>query len=350
MKKAIIFSLTAFLFLAGCMNEPYRDCSGRIRLEFIHTINTAFEDRLREEVRNIQVYVFDNETGILVDIVPVNQSAVQRGYVDLVFPNSGRYTLLAWGASSDNTREGGHKTVETVNATAYEYVEGARIGETTLWNFRKKLEYEEVARSGNSGQRTFVPRNAQFDNLFHAKVADIPVRLESQQTVVMDLMRNTSVLRIEVVGLEYLQMILGDNPLQVFVTGNNARYHTDNDICSRASELLFLPRYREVTDFVKQLDIYIHRLIIETHLDNPGNEVILWVQHPVTGMNLIRPLNLMRAILSVRDPVTGDLVWQTQDDIDREEEYTIRISFFPHDLNVGVSIKGWNVGGLSPIF
>jgi hypothetical protein len=346
-KKTIAFALILFA-LGGCTSQKEIDCSGRVRLVFRHTLNTSFTDRFKEEVSSMKVYIFDSSTGVLVNAVQVPQSDINQGYMDLFLPSDSEYTLVAWGGSGNDILRGGHKAVEIIDAAAHGYHDDVRIGETTLDSFRKMLEYELVTSRNADSNTAYAPTNVLFDDLFHAKTEEVSVQPFSEQSITLDFLRNTSTLRVEVAGLQYLRPQLGGAQLQVFATGANARYYTTNHICTFARQLEYQPYYREITDTEKFIDIKMQRLVIARH-NNGTTPVLLYVQHPETGINLIRPFNLVQAILSVRD-IHNNLVWRTQEDIDREEEFYIRISFNPYDLNVGISINGWMTDELIPEF
>lgn len=341
-KKTAVFSLLLVL-LNGCISQRDADCDGFLRLEFNYVGNTRLSDNLRD----MQVYVFDSRTGVLAHVIPVTQASINSGYLNIRLPQGGEYTLVAWGASSADMMQGGHKVVDMRNASAQEYAVGVQTGTTTLNSFRKMVRYTELGvgmlfRSGN-GQGEITPYDVQFDHLFHAAAQEIPITA-GWQTVPLDFWRNTSTLQIEIIGTEHLTEI--DAPLHTFVTSNSASHYFDNEICTHARRVRYAPPYRAITDNEKHIDIKVHRLVIDRHR-NTTEPVLLHLHHPVTGAELMEPLDVMEAILAVQDN-TGAPVWATQEDIDRELEFPIRISF-DTQLNVLITINDWVVRDLTPV-
>jgi hypothetical protein len=339
------FALSCLLaLLGGCINEGDVNCGAHLRLEFTYTFNRYFEDRLSEEVRDIQVYIFDRNSGVLVDILQVMSSSINRGYMDIILPRDGEYNFVAWGSSNPVIAQGGYRAVEMINAADHTYREEVRMGETTLDNFRKMLRSTDVRvpfRSDDEqvhGERS--PYNVHFDHLFHAITPGVSVSVGrtggETQVIPLDFMRNTSTLKIEVTGIEHLPQVDTENPLRVFVTARNERYVYNNNIGINARELLYEPPYREITEDQMLIDIKIQRLVIDRHLT--AEPVLLHVHHPVTNEPMIAPLNIVEAILAARE--AGVPVWATQESIDRELEFPIRISF-NHRLGVTISINEW---------
>jgi hypothetical protein len=91
------------------------------------------------------------------------------------------------------------------------------------------------------------------------------------------------------------------------------------------------------------VDVKVQRLIIDTHQTNP---VQLYLQYPESGTNIIAPVNVLNAILEVTDN-SGNNLWQTQEDIDKEDEFLIEISIL-YDLSVSIRINEFEIVNANP--
>ena len=93
------------------------------------------------------------------------------------------------------------------------------------------------------------------------------------------------------------------------------------------------------------VDIRVQRLEIAFHTDQP---VSLYLRRPETGTDVVPPLDVLQTILGARDP-GGNPIWEDQEDIDREDEFTIELSV-KTDLSVEVKVNGFEVEDLTPSF
>ena len=339
-KRAILLPLL-LLFLIGCIEQREMDCSV-LRLKFSYTINRYFEDQIQGEIRAIQVYVFDSNTGILVDILPVNEAAINRGYIEIHPPGDGNsdFTFVAWGVCGTDIRGGGYKTVEMYQPVAHARNE-VQIGRTTLQTFRKMMQYTDVqARSTQHGE--IMPSNVLFDHLFHSRAVNVPIRSSTinvdDQVIPLDFMRNTATLQIEVQGIHYLNRVTVNNPPRVFVTGRNERFNYDNSVGFHTRQLFYSRPNRTVTETYMRTDIKVQRMVIDRHLNTEGG-IFLHLHQPYPDTPVMRPLDVVAAILSARD-THGNLLWPTQDAIDREKEFPITIIINQRG-QVTVKIKEW---------
>ena len=337
-RNILIFLLTAIL-AGGCTKEDLGQCTG-FRLMFEYTYNKQNQNLLTIRIHDIRVYIFDQSTGLLVKIVRVGDASIARGWVDVDLPD-GVYTASAWAGSSTDMMQAGFMDAEMDNPASQLYKLQATIGHTTLQNFRMMLAYNALT----GGE--IAPKIEQFDDLFFAMAQNISVKTGGRnQTVKFDFLKNTSILKVKISGLERLWSYdqTPAHPLNVFVTGKNGRYNYDNKIDAYAQQVHYEPPYTALTASEMDIDIKELRLDIYRNAAYPS---LLHIVNPVTGQDMVPPLNIIDMILSAKDKNTGAYIWKNQDDIDREEEFPIEISIL-YDLSVSVSVNGFEVVNTSP--
>ena len=325
LRKILILSALFSLMMAGCKKGEDNGGNGDgnntndVRLQFSYTCNNSEQDLLTAQVHDIRVYLFDQKTGVLSDIIPVGRQDIMRGWVDADIP-AGIYTAAAWGAGGTDITEGGYIAAQMTNPAAHTYTP-AKIGATTLDNFRMMLacDYSSGATRGEVS-----PKSDEFDDLFHALVRNIVITKDENQSVGLDFIKNTSTLKVVVMGLEYIAHT-AFQPLELFVTGRNERYGYDNTIGEYAREVHYEPYNMALTPTAMNVDIKVQRLYIEKHITEP---VLLYVRHYETGVDMIEPLNVVEAILGIRD-VYGNYIYETQQDIDRADEFVFGILIQP---------------------
>lgn len=346
LKKIAIFSLLTLL-LGSCIKEITEDCGDGLRLHFRFTYNEQGSNQLTDKVGDIRVYVFDGETGLLAAIVPVDAEDIARGYKDVPLPD-GFYDLVAWGGSGGDLGQGGYLDAAMSDPATLTYSAPVTIGTTTIDQFRMMLGCDEFA---GSGPGEVIPTIEQFGDLFFASAADVEASQNIRRVVNFDFIRNTSVLKITVTGLRHLtghtapagRAIASNQPLGVFVTGCNGIYGSNNRIDTYAPPVRYEPHYTTLTADVMEVDVKVQRMELGRHTLHP---LMLYAYSPLTGEDMIWPLNVIEAILSIRD-AKNNYMYASQEDIDRQYEFPIEISIL-HDLSVKVSIQGFEIVNVTP--
>jgi hypothetical protein len=321
-KKIVIFSLLVLLF-SSCIKEDLSECV--LRLELCYTYNKSEQNQL-EQVRDIRVYIFGSNE-VLFDVVRATQQDIVRGYIDLVLPDD-TYTIVAWGASSTDMVQGGYQIADMSDPTSDVYSQ-VSIGTTTLNSFRTLLS--TVPLSGDV-LGDVAPQKEQFDDLFYAIVSDFTVIKGRKQTILLDFMKNTSILKVKITGLQYLT---SSQPLDVFATARNERYMYNNRIDPSARVIRHKPSGTTTKSTEMTVDIKVQRLLIAMQNAAPAAE--LHITHPQLGINMATKINLLYAILNTKDN-TGNNLWASQEAIDKEDEFLFEISI-AHNLSVTVTLN-----------
>jgi hypothetical protein len=340
LKKIVILSLLACM-ASGCIDEEMGDCGTGLRLQFRYTYNKERRDLLSTQVRDVRIYLFDGTTGVLANIIRADKEEIARGWIEADVP-AGIYTATAWGGSGDDLMLGGYHDAEMTDAAAHTYIPQARVGITTLGNFRMMLASQTLP-AGYTGE--VAPATENFDDLFFALATGISVSKGNKLIVDFDFIKNTSTLKVRVTGFEYLstRAPAPGQPLEVFVTGPNERYGYNNVIGGHSRELRYEPPYAARTASAMDFNIKVQRLDAAYHSLRP---VLLHIRRPSSGQDIIAPLDVMDAILRAKDAL-GNPLWPTQEDIDREDEFPIEVSI-AQDLSVSITVNGFEIVVTNP--
>ncbi len=355
--SALIASGTV-IGMTGCVAEDLDDCPAALRLTFRYTHNTTRKDLFAGNVRSVDVYVFDDRTGVLTEIIELSPDDISRSRRDIAFMAEGVYTLVAWGGSGEEmTRSyAGRHMLDG----AYHNHTDVEIGVTTLDDLYMMLGYDN-APADIEGD--IVPATPDFDDLFWAMAEGVEIVEGGSRSVDFDLIRNTSLLRVAVTGLEHFEdpadtRAAADRlPLRLFATGSNGRYRYDNTIDPHARTVHYTAFDHRRTRDGMSLNIPMQRLHIGRHEDDP---VLLHIEQysgpsatasiPIPG---ILPIDLVSAIRESTDGM-GNNPYGTQESIDREHEFRIALAISPDPDHPGsfrltMTINEWDVIIIVPI-
>ncbi len=339
MLKKLTVLLLGTAFLAGCISEKLDDCA-QCRLMLRYTYNYEDVDLITAHIQDIHIYVFDQTTRLLTDIIEVGPADIERGWVEIDDLPDGHYTFVTWGGSGEDMSRS-FSEAHMNNASVHDHSD-PRIGTTTMDDFYMMLGYDSL---GDEVYGDITPAVEDFDDLFHAVAVDIPIKRGTTRSVDFDFIRNTNVLKVTVTGLEHLPGYNGgtrapsaDQPLHVFAVGPNGRYQWDNTIDPDARLVRYEPPCHTLTATTMDIDIKTMRLDIDRHSDNP---VELFIRDAVSGHDMIAPLDVVGSILQIRD-TQNELLYPDQEAIDRNYEFLMNISIL-HDLSVEITIDDWVV-------
>jgi hypothetical protein len=342
MLKRLLFISILILAVTGCIKEE-EDCDRGLKIQFRYVHNMQNRDLLVEHVRNIRIYIFNENSNLLTDIISVGIQDIARGYISVDTP-PGEYTVIAWGGSSNDILRGGYAKFAAANPAdtgAALQDTPIAIGITTLEQFRIMLDDDPL--TGNPLANA-TPKKADFDNLFYGVATGITVAGWEYQEVNLDLIQNTSMLKVKVIGLNHLaRTALPGMPVEIFLTGKKTVYLSNSRFDPNAPRMLFLPQNSTLsTDentieaFIKQQKISTAQIIIDP--------VLLYLRN-TAGSNLMAPLNIVDAIMQIP-------AYHNQAEIDREDLFVIEIIIAPGDsvgLTVTITVNGWEIMATQPI-
>jgi hypothetical protein len=346
-RKLIILLLPALL-LSGCdLREDLSDCvtdfgNTRLRLSF------TYDNHLADDVGDIRIFVFDRNTDLLAMIIEPSAEEIARGWVDVTNLPAGDYAISTWGSDGGDMAEGGFSDVQMDDASTHSYTSVARVGETSLDDFRMMIEHNP-APAGSYGDIT--PKETEFDDLFSAFEENFRYTGVGQQTLDFDFVRNSHILEVQIEGLQHLvpstrtstNTRATEPPLDVFAVGRNGRYRWNNTIDEYARLVHYVQQPGSFSATNMNLSVKMLRLDLTRHVDDP---VLLYVKDPATGRRVVDALDIVEILSNVRDG-SGNLVYGTQEQLDREYEFQMRIvvpeNWDSGDLSVKIFIGDWEV-------
>jgi hypothetical protein len=369
LKRLIVLLLPIALLTVGCdLSEDMSEC-GVLRLNMRYILNGERVDHLADYVGDVRIYVFDQTRTNLVEIVRPTRGDIQRGYTEIENPAAGEFTFVAWAGGGTDIVGSGYMEVDMDDPANSQYRQithdgdGSHNGETTLESFYMMIEHDDIAALPIVGEAR--PKTNQFVDLFHSSTENFLVVEGQQQTINFDFVRNTNILDILVTGLDNLESAStraeGEDPLGLFTTGRNGRYKWNNTIDPYARMVRYEsvphesvphPTDRPISANEMHVDIKTLHMNQVRHKDDP---ILLHLADPVTGADLAT-INVIEAIIQVRDN-EGNFLYRTQEDIDREYVFPIRIEILPGGIaqpgdgrgGIRVFVNDWEIENLDPV-
>jgi hypothetical protein len=328
-----LFLLPALWIMGGCVKDDRANCPvpnpEEPRIQFTFKDKDGKDDPNR--LKTVQLYVFNQETGVLTDIIQVSPEDLARGYVVPNLPD-GKYTMVAWAGSGPDLTQGGFRNGQASGTNPVGYP-AATIGTTTLGDFRMMLQTNPPTTPGGPATVT-VP---QFDDLFHSIATDVVIQNgKPVGKVDMTFTKNSSSLAIHITGVDN---VAGPKPLRVFVVGRNGDLLYDDTLDPNAPSIQYNP-YSQ-TNGTTTTDALIKTLRLDMSKETT-QPVMLYIQD-ANGQNVVAPVNVVTAIRQIRD-ASGNAPYQTQADIDREEQFKLDIAIARSgdgSLNLKVIINGF---------
>ena len=331
---ALVMAMTNAL-IVGCAPES-SDCPPvEIEIEMpFDPPASGTGDPSAGTMHGIHFYVFDTATGVLASILAVDEDDVARGYFDVTSLPNGIYTFVAWG--------GGKGSYDLPPGFSIE----AEIGVTTIDDFFMTLDLTPLS-DGEPGDAA--PAKEDFDDLFFATASAVSVKNGYLTAFPLQFTRNSNVLRVTVEGFNLLTRAItrAQAPVEVFVVGRNSRYGYDNTI----DETTPLVRYSSSSATVSENEVSVGiktlRLDIDLHADDP---VLLYVRDAATKEDLIEPLDVLEAIMSIPGE-DGSPLYDSQEDIDRVYEFDIHVKIARQPggaISVTITINGWEIERIIP--
>ncbi len=355
---SVIARLAWALALAGCVAQDPGDCPPveGCRLTFEYTYNQSGQD-LIGRVGVIDVYIFDEGTGILSSVVEAGPADIALGRVDVRRLPEGRYTFVAWGGSAAEMSRS-FIAAHMIAADRHQHTD-IEVGRTTLDEFYMMLGYRGLDE-GTAGD--IAPATSDFDDLFHALARGVVIGPGGDRTIPFELTRNNNLFRVSVTGLEHIPSPASRasrasraeaTPPEMFVLGRNGRYRYDNSIDPDARLMRYEASNHSLTDSSLSADIGTLRLDLDRHSGEGGDPVLLYLRDGATGIDLMAPLDMAAAIGQIRGS-DGGARYPDQAAIDREEEFRINVALGPpadgskRPVSVSVTINGWRIITLDP--
>jgi hypothetical protein len=324
--------LATLLLLSSCVKEDHSTCNRGQRIQVRYTHNTHERDLLSDRTGDVRIYLFNQSTGVLVDIIRLSTANIAAGYIDTELP-TGTYTAIAWAGSSADMMQHSYRDARAVDPATQNYASPVVIGTTTMSQFRMMLRHTPL--TGNSCATT-VPHTANFDDLFFDIKENISITggFGSIQIIDFDLVKNTCTLKVIVTGLEYLY---DEAEMELFVTGKNWIYCHNNVLEASTPVMLYEP-YDETAGTNRMEYLFRQQLLsVARRTDDP---VMLHIRDAALDMDMVLPINVVDAIMQNPN-------YRTQLAIHKEDIFTIEVSIL-HDLSATITVNGFSLEPLKP--
>lgn len=334
-RKLILIAL-AVTATACSLDEPAKDCGVVIVVVKPSFPAPSGEDEAFEEVKGINVYVFDNSTGVLKEIIMMDEAAVKAGELEISTIPNGNYTFVAWGGTRETMDADGFKTVQMEDAARSTYKDGVEIGVTTKDDFYVMINND--SESGNTG--TIKPMG-EFTDLYYAVSDNVTIDKSVDTRIDFSFVRNTNMLDINISGLEYLSSPSG-TPLNIWVEGKNGRYNWANNIDADARTVHYDPTGTKIEGDVMSAQTKILRLELARHLTDP---VYVYIEDP-SGEMPARRFNILDVIAKEQNKTPEQL---TQAFLDEQYSFTLNLTLNV-DLTITVGIVEWTPETPTAIF
>ncbi len=311
LRKVFLFVCCVNLGLSACMKEN-ADCPDpepapepeipAVSLRFRYDRNKYQTDRLRQEIRHLDLYVFDsNEALYLTREIPVSELD-EDNCLSLDLP-SGTYTAIVWG-----------------NTDSEDY----QIEYTTYLS--------ELAVALNHASDGLV--DWQTEHLFHGMVV-FGYDEESVTRADVDMRKKTNQVNVVIQGLEPEEGQEASDLVSVMMHGSNGRYAYDSSLPG-SIYLTYLPEYTLTTDTDAE-SLSAANFIVQ-HIAEEGDMMLTPIQPGYES-----PLIHTSVAALIRENYEGS---DFTEYLDTEDEFTIRITVKKaeggHYILMSIRINNWD--------
>jgi len=202
--KKIITLLVCTLLLAACRKEDSSMCLDEVQVYFTFTFTIASETANYADIKNINLYVFDDKGYFVTEYIDNNISNFSADYyISCTGLQPGNYRFIAWGGKDDR----------------YYYTTPAPFvkGQTTFNEALLMLEH-----AGNTISTT-------IPHIFHSDISATVVPYENIQRFYMPLVQHSNTINIYTVGLR-----ANTNVYTFNIIDNNCAYKFDRSFASHS--------------------------------------------------------------------------------------------------------------------
>lgn len=298
---AILLLLASFAtLLSGCILNESDDCPGelcRVKVNFVYELNMRYTDEFASVADNVELYVFDNATGNLMESITISRSELAaNGYsADLALPQ-GSYNIVCWANICDS-----------------DYERNSVIGQ-----HRSAAYIHTKCRGDGTIDRDFTA-------IYHGQ-CDIAATGGSAQATI-NLIKNTNYVNVHNV----FDIVLPPNVQIVsYITGSNGTFDFDNNQASAGPTLKYIPR--EVITYAGQTNSHYYTL----QRMWSGDDLELTVLWKETNQpdKILKQMRITPAIMS-------NPVYSTDTDLEREDTYNITFTYTGTFMVSEIYINDW---------
>lgn len=294
-----IFLLAALFFMPSCIREMEDDCGNRLKVCFSATFDSRASALLRpQDLKYLDLFVFDDNS-LYVGTWRDDHVRFSPGYHMTVPLEAGTYTLVAW-----------------CNARSSYYYK------TTFIKGRTTLSEATIALAHSDGGVDTPPGLLLFGHYLRARVTGA-----RDQSLVVPLQRVTYDIHITTEGLP-----ASDDDFRLTITDIVSEGKFDSRVSPSSQEI----RYTAACDKTAGGRLFAPLTVVK--LEEQRVTPVVSLANKTAGTELFKG-NLVRMILALRE-----LNPPVEVDFDKIYTYDIVLKF-DVDMNVTISINGWNVPG-----
>lgn len=307
MASGIVFVST---LMSSCEKifDDVQDCG--LYLNFKYDYNMLYADAFHSQVNNMQVYVFDRDSNFLFKQTEEGERLSQKGYrmkLDIPISEHETYLVMAWAGN--------------IEKFALE-----PLGEdpVTISDLKLKLNQEIVGYSNND-----------IGNLWYGEIKEIVYEPGTEQTEVVNLIKDTNRFRI------VLQKVGEGDPISVNdlsfeLLVDNSYYNYKNEIIP--TDIISYQPY--FTDDIETIGAVAE---LNTMRITDGNDIKLKIHDTKNNRELLN-IDLLKYLLAIQ---MEGYKMTTQEYLDRQSEFTIILFYNVVDstpyLSAKIIVNNWTV-------
>lgn len=316
--------MPVWMILSGCTHEDTDECMQGVRLHFTHFLNNQKTNLFGSKVKTVFVITFD-KNGKYVETFVSKQPTLSNDYVMDLPLKPGSYQFIVLGGDMATYLFGEMKDSKNNSFSPI-----MNKGESDIEKFCFLIKGEE-----NKQDEVIIDKN--LSHLFHGSLFNVVVPPGEYTDATIDLIQDTKKINVHIIGYQYLSndQTINDyrSVVDIHATAKNGRYKKDNTIDSYAQNLKYLfGNYYLSGDTLKSSTI-VMRLMAQ----NDSSQLKIITQK---NQYVLYNKNMVKQIL--KNPI-----YQTQTDLDREEEFTFEIKITSQS-DVSVKINGWEIIEITP--
>lgn len=317
MKRISIYIvMSLFLLLQSCIKEDLSVCESWLLLKFRYTLNNQNTNLFDAEVNKVNIYVFDDKGKYVTNFSNQGEVLTNEYVMRLPLPE-GKYNVLVNGGDFTTyfVRERDSLS-NSLNETLHK-------GITDIRDFRTELK-------SIPGAENYLYPAATPDDLYAGLASNAVSSVDNQQITNVELIKLTKKIKVKIKGPGVENI-----PTDIYILAQNGRYQNDYTIDHSHGIFKYSPIKTSTQPNYKETDLKVMRLML-------GESPMLVVKNSSTS-DVLYNENMIEQILSTQK-------YNSQNDIDREDEFVFEIAMLANENNIGVtvSVNGWKINTVTP--
>ncbi len=344
--KYLAIALLSTMVSCG-IDEDLSSCDSTLNIYFTFTKNPEGIDKFSKEVNSVELYIFDRDS-IISDIVTITPDKLINGYAKVAVAPGTYSQIVAFGSDMSGVWQQGFEAGATTDPSTHSY-SPLVAGKTHAREFRAYLS--DVVESTEPVQG-IAPMDANLSELFWAIYStEFTIDIMETRRVDMDFLMVNNYVDVNITGLDNVGITEANAP-KVLITASNGSYDSGYEICNFDRTVTYSPYSVEFPSATSQTSILNTLKVDFARHSTLSSPMMLYIKKSDGVSDLITPINLIDLIKEIKTP-DGVLKYTTQDDLDREDYYSIDLAISKGGgenitLDVTLSINGYEIVELKP--